>query len=187
MKKRLSFLVVLLTLVGLSSCAVIDPILHRGVSDESLKQRADEAQEVIVEALANQDAELLKTVLSERALESSDLEAGIEYSFELFEGTVIDIEKKGSQISGYYESGQHSKKISQIYILTTDSGRVYDLYIELWGQQPFDPDRLGVDKMKIYDKEADDSDQVSIYELENSGIYNPSWDDAFLETSEEQS
>lgn len=179
MKKCIWVLGVLCIMISVSSCG----FFNDGKANDDLE--VDEKQKIITDAIVNQDEELFKSVLSKSALYSSDLDEGIRYCFELIDGAVIGVEKKGCPVLDYFDSGKHTKKIEATYLLTTDSDKVYNLYFELWTVQEVEPQKLGVDKVKLcdYNDAINDPDYVKAGEYTNSGIYNPEWDESYMDST----
>lgn len=164
-------------MINLSSCSFFSNY------KANFDNEVDEKQQIIVKAIMNQDKKLFKSILSEAALNSTDLDEGLYYCFELVDGDIIDIEKKGCPILDHFDSGKHAKKVEATYLLTTDSGTIYSLYFELWTVQDIEPQKLGVDKVKLcdYNEAINNPNYVTASKYTNSGIYNPEWDKPFVE------
>lgn len=175
MRRYICFLGVVCIMINLSSCKFFSN------NKANFDREVDEMQQIIVEAVMNQDEELLKSILSKSALNSTDLNEGLHYCFELIDGDIIKVEKKGCPVLDHFDSGKHTKKVEATYLLTTDSEKIYNLYFELWIVQDIEPQKLGVDKVKLCDyyEAINDPNYVKASKYTNSGIYNPKWDESF--------
>ena len=131
----------------------------------------------LVEALEKKDRELLKSVLSNSALASEDLDAGIDYCFELLEGENFSV-KTAYGISGHerWAYGKHREWAQNSGVLTVD-GKDYLYELVVFMANDWNPDAVGLDSFKLspYDSAAPRNGLIEKYD--RSGVYYPAWDD----------
>lgn len=166
-------MVIFMFISNLASCGFNSIRYNSRMRDDKL----DEIQHVLVTAITNKDEKLMKSVLSSEALNSADLQDGIQYCFELLDGNVIEIEKKGCMETGSANSRKVSKMIEGNYIITTEKGIQYYLRFEWWYVQEHEPDKLGVNVVELSGVESENSKPSLDYN--RSGIYNPQWDEDY--------
>ena len=75
-------------LFGLNGCGFRMANLNSITEDQN---KTDEVANIIIKALDQKNPELLKSVLSQKALQTSDLDEGIEYTFGLYQGKTYDL------------------------------------------------------------------------------------------------
>ena len=105
--------------------------------------------QVIVDSLVNKNIELLKSIMSDNALNTDDFEDGFEYCCNLLDGEITEIKQKGSPIYTHLEKGNKWKKGDAEFHITIDSKIVYIVNFEYWYSCESDPGKLGVDRIKI--------------------------------------
>lgn len=151
--------------------------LFSGCNSDFTKNEIDTQANTIFEAIKTKNVDLLKTVLSQNALNSEDLESGIEYCFDLLGEKNFEIEKMGCPEHDRFDSGKRKKWIDGAYIITTDEGIEYFLDFSYWIINENDNNYLGINTMKISINTTDVSQQyISSSEYQRFGIYNPDWD-----------
>ena len=169
--KKVIMIGVVLTMLFMVGCSN-----HYFLSSSKNRKNAEAVGETIIDALNNQDAELLKSVLSEKALNTEDIDDSIAYCFELLDGNISSFEKYGFPESGSLDSEQHkqSRIIEGNYKLITNSGNEYYLYFVYCAIQDFDETEVGVNLLRI--RVIDGNEYKSLTEYGRAGIYNPKWD-----------
>lgn len=136
----------------------------------------DQTAEIIIKSFNENDLDMLRTVLSSKALESDDLEKGFAYSCELMGSEISEITRKGCPIGGYWDSGKSSEKGDASFDIMTKSGKKLGLYFEYWYSNDFDEALVGLNRIELYEQDAMDEQFKSGRLYEQSGIYNPDWD-----------
>lgn len=137
----------------------------------------DTQANTIFEAIETKNVELFKSVLSPNALNSEDVESGIEYCFELLGEKKFETEKLGCPEHDRFDSGKRKKWIDGAYIITTNEGSEYFLDFSYWIINDDDENYLGINTIKISENIDDISQQyVSSSEYQRFGVYNPNWD-----------
>jgi hypothetical protein len=172
MKKVLLIFGMLILVFSLSGCSVIGGFF----TDESTI--TERMAKYIVSALDTHDEDALKAVFSPKALEeANDLDVGIQYTFSLYSGPSVEIEKWKSSGSYHYGSPGNTKKVDAFFIVTTDQSKYY-LYFEYWYVQEADSRAIGIAKIKLSDFVAANETQDFWYGLgyNRPGIYHPGWD-----------
>ena len=143
------------------------------------KDILQEKSDLILDSFSKNDISILKDVLSDSALNTSDLQTGFNYCTEILGENIVCTEKVIGPISDYWDSGKSSKKCDASFTVTTSSGQVYSIYFEYWYKNDFDNAKVGVNRVRIVDKEAAllDPEFKKSSDYIRSGIYNPAWDD----------
>ena len=138
---------------------------------------ADELCQKIIDALPKDDADALKKILAPEVLETDDLQVGIEYCMQLYNGTLISFESHGSHYQSVLGVGR-SEKIVARYDIETDTEN-YVLYFNHFMLNKDNQDLEGIYSLKLVTAESEkdesnpglDSDERKVI-----GIYNPEWD-----------
>jgi hypothetical protein len=172
--KLLTILGVMLLMLSLASC-----IPTSSISSIKEKEQTDEMAQRIVDALDAKDEEALRAVFSEKALsEADDLDEGIAYIFDQYEGVCIEYKNPGGRISEHFGVPARTLVADPRLEITTDKGK-YVLYFELWVIQEADPEALGVYRMRLFDYE--DWEEYAGYtygsDSDRAGVYHPAWDE----------
>ena len=109
-------------------------------ADEEMKRIED----IVIRALEEKDAELLKSIFSEKALaRAEDIDRGIEYIFDLYKGEFQEITYENHSEEGHIYDGKHSRSIlPQCDIKTTEG--TYTLAWDEWIVNEHDPSAQGV-------------------------------------------
>lgn len=135
--------------------------------------------EAIVQDFIEGDFEGIKEYLSPKALETSDLYEGFSYVHGLLtESEIVNIEQKGTPISGHKEKGASWEKGLTSFHITMSSGVTYSLRIEYWFKNEVDSSLMGLNRVLFMNLE---DSYLASYNREKfsdkSGIYNPNWGD----------
>jgi hypothetical protein len=126
MKKLLTILGVMLLMLSLASC-----IPTSSMSSIKEKEQTDEMAQRIVDALDTKDEEALKAVFSEKALsEADDLDEGIAYIFDQYEGPSTEVYTTGNNVVNHFGLPGRTKVFYGDYFVTTDQEK-YVLYLGL--------------------------------------------------------
>ena len=94
------------------------------------------------------------------------------------ESEIVNIEQKGTPISGHKEKGASWEKGSTSFHITMSSGVTYSLRIEYWFKSEVDSAVEGLNRvlfMNLEDSYLDSYDRDKF--SDRSGIYNPNWGD----------
>ena len=141
MRRVLSGVVALLSVVVLSSCALL-PFGHAGgIYDDSFK-RADAQMEKIAAALNDQDAAALKSMFSPVALaKATDIDTRLDYLLSFFpNGGVTWVREPGS---GEGTPAQGTELLKEYYKVSAD-GVDYSLFFAFFTVNEADPDNVGL-------------------------------------------
>ncbi len=161
-------------LFGLNGCGFRMANLNSITEDQN---KTDEVANIIIKALDQKNPELLKSVLSQKALQTSDLDEGIEYTFGLYEGTMTGSKSNGCPVGTRYGPEGRRKRAEGNYSITTDQGKTYDLFFEYVFISKPNPDEVGVNRIKISGEEEMNADEyIPGFRYICPGIYNPTWD-----------
>ena len=158
--KKLILLGIIIMSLFFGSCA-----FNKG----DTRSQVDTAGNTIIEALKTEDAELLKSVLSANALATEDVNDGIQYCFQLFEGTPVEITKLGCPEHDRFNAGIHIKQIDCSFIVKTDAKKTYYLFFILQTKNDQDKGSVGVNYIELQNNE----EYISIDSPRQYGIYNP--------------
>ena len=174
MKRLVSLIIggiIMFTFVGCSSR--LGDLKNETDSEE---KHLTETVNNIVKALDNKDKELLFSVLSENAVNSKDIDNGVTYIFELYQGKMTEIKKEACPVHETIEDGKRKKMIDAAFTVKTDAGNEYFLDFQYWMIQEISPFEKGVNILKISDNSDNSEKYKSTSEYNKSGIYNPNWD-----------
>jgi len=138
MRKALLVMLAMMT-IGLSSgCADI-----RAMTIDVKKETTETAQSIVA-ALDARDAEALRSLMSQKTIrEATDLDEGIAYTMELYQGTSIRFEEHGNAYCDHYGTPGRTKSTDACYEIWTEYEH-YTLYFELWHFNEADPTKEGV-------------------------------------------
>ncbi len=167
-KKLLVLTIVIVFSLSLSACSFFQA--GRFARDD--KKIADTRFQKIIEALENKDKESLKKMFSPNALkEANDMDGGIDYIINLYEGKIIskNVAREGS---GLNEDDERTSELKCKYTVTTDK----DKYIVFFIDQLVDaknPDNVGLYMLQII-KESDEDNEFDWGFIHKcAGIYRP--------------
>ena len=153
-------------MLSLSSCSSYN------VATRDDKKIAETRLEEIIEALEKEDEEALKDMFSSNALkQANEIDSGIEYVMNFYEGKVISIE--GSlESSDSKNNGEVKSELKGFYIVTTDKDEYIVFFIDqLVNTQ--NPDNVGLYMLQII--KLEDRDKYFDWGNETicAGIYRP--------------
>lgn len=188
MLKRISCIVVIIVgVIIMSSCISYQDRLARLLMSNDEKKSIKRLEQVL-DALEDQDAEALKSLFSQKALEETEsFEENVDALFELFQGEILTKEKpSGPTVYEGHNDGYSGrwKEISSYYYVQTDKER----YFFLMKDYPVDtshPDNVGLylllvvkenDESKIWDESEKiiyDIVDGEIVKIPRSGVYIP--------------
>ena len=142
-------------------------------------QIAEATGETLIEAIKTKDADLLKTVLSEKALATDDLDEGIEYLFNFVDEEIRSVEELEFPEYGTFERGTSKKSLGFFcrYRLFTSDDKAYLLYFCYNAVQDFDETELGVNRIMILVDDDSPYEYKVITEYTRAGIVTPDWSD----------
>lgn len=143
-------------------------------SNKKVEKKFDNQAEKLVQALETKDSELFKSLLSNNALNTEDLDAGIDYCFDLIGDKQFMVKKLGCPIYDEFDSGKHKKWIEASYLINVTEKETYFLDFSFWIVNDCDKNTLGINNLKI--SEYTLGNYISAIEYEKNGIYNPEWD-----------
>ena len=158
----------LLCFVGIIICFVF---LGCAFNGSNTRSQIAAVGNTIVEALETGNADLLQSVLSKNALATEDLNDGVQYCFDLFEGTSVEVIKLGCPEQDSFNAGIHIKQIDCSFIVKTDAEKTYYLFFILQTQNEQDNGCVGVNYIELQDNE----EYLNIESYRRCGIYNPLW------------
>jgi hypothetical protein len=190
---RLRFVLIgMVTMTLMGGCSVY-PTDNSGKYED-----IDAAANQIILALDTQDSESLKAVFSETALtEAEDIDEGVQYVMNFFEGESISVEAHGRVVSEHIGSPKNSQYITTSYYIETGIER-YILRIEYWTSANPNARDIGVYRV-YFATEEENNIEMELFRnlqdeyLENmqgpapewnygasyrrAGIYWPGWDE----------
>jgi hypothetical protein len=151
MKRVISLIsAIFIAAASLTGCNIVkmreDLFSSQMVSDEEEMKRIED---IVIRALEEKDAELLKSIFSEKALSrAEDIDRGIEYIFDLYKGEFQEITYENHSVEGHIEDGKHSRNISAQCDIKTTEG-TYTLAWYEWTVQEHDPSEQGVYRLHL--------------------------------------
>ncbi len=149
MERRIICLCFILTFC-LTGCSIPDMrVLQLNQSSKTEAESIKYIEDTVVQALETKDVELLKSVFSEQALErANDIELGIEYMFDIYEGDFVEITHSNHSADKHIEKNNSWTCIyGQCHIET--SQKVYVLSWSDWIKHTGNPSAVGVYKMNL--------------------------------------
>lgn len=174
MRRKIKPIILAIVIVGVTSIVWVFGL--KGTLDFSDRQQiiAGKSIKAIVEALNTKDADLLKSVFSEQALEDAyNMDEGIEYIFSLYEGECEKVEQM-PWASGTDSFGKASVMLG--FDLMFD-GKKFELYYSQTTKNMGNKKAIGIKYMSFLPADFDDE---SISNIKLPGIYNPVWDDYYI-------
>jgi len=177
-KKAILILEVVFIMFVLSSCTLLRTI----VLDEYAE--SDKVAQLAVTAIEDKDEQALIGLFSKRALDDSDdLEEGMKYSFDLYEGDCLEIERSYCIVASHYGYPGNGKWTDTRYKVTTTEG-AYWLYFEYVLIDGSHSDAEGIYSLWLYEDETTQKDVDALSEEHSdktglpyhAGIYHPGWD-----------
>ena len=178
----LKFSVIVLVLVQLlTNCSSVKPNDPGGeeVSTESTVMMSSEAKAAdarfnsVLEAIDKKDAEAIKAMFSERALaDDPDLDASIDYLFNLFDGAVVSWER--DKIS--YDDTSSKRGVSEMthswYTVYTETGSYRFLLLE-YTKNTIERDMKGLYTLHAIDDADENASWGAWQRLKAPGVYMP--------------
>ncbi|MDR3315384.1 MAG: DUF5104 domain-containing protein [Coriobacteriales bacterium] len=181
MKKAILILEVVLIMSLLSSCQWIGNMRKELINEF---EESDKVAQQAITAIENKDEDALTALFSKRALVEADgFEEGISYTFNLYKGDYVGIERGYFIISDNY-GADRKQWVDVRYKVTTTEG-VYWLYLEYFFINAVDSEAEGLYYFSLNDYETiqkiDEEAQgagyyQSTYIPFHAGIYHPGWD-----------
>lgn len=181
-KKKVAILLGAVMILLLSGCSSRWRELNLTTSElDTIK----EVKDSLLTAIVEKDESYFQSALSQEALDTPDIDEGIEYMHELLSKSEIEsIEEGPTPIRKDYERGKTNKKCRATYHIFMSDGMEYNLTFEYYYEYENRESILGVNRIELLDQSVIDSDPD--YDSEKfygrSGIYNPKWDE---ETTDE--
>ena len=154
----------------LSSCSLLDMQQTNADRDE---MKTDAMFETILSAIENGDSDTIKALFSEDALEeANDIDAAIEYLFNLFDGEIVSWERDRQNSGESFRSGRHSRSIHTWYTVHTETGRYLFLLLD-YDKNTIDPNLEGLYTLHGIDAEYAETQWGNWVELRAPGVYMP--------------
>jgi hypothetical protein len=173
MKKLLIVTVMGLLMLSLTGCFF--GLINFPVNEQ---QATDKMANQIIKALDEKDVEALRGVFSGQALsEADDLNEGMAYIFDLYEGSSTEIKNPGNGYFDHYGNPGRTKKVSGHYRIITDKAS-YDLFIYAWLINEQDLNSVGVYRIALIDCDEYQNRTDNDYGVKENrkGIYHRGWD-----------
>lgn len=149
-------------------------------SDRYTNKKTQEVVNKLVEILETEDREALKALLTEDALNSSDIDKGIDYTFELFSGSVQTVKKISLNMSELLGDGKRFQMGQGNYRIFTEEEE-YRLYFEYIFVDQLNSNNVEkIQKLKLSrqsDLKKDGDSYIPANGYTSLGIYNPEWDE----------
>ena len=177
MLKRIIFiiLIVIMSMTFLNSCSYFVDWRLKMLNSSDDAKKANARLEQVLEAIKNQDREALKTMFSKQALdEAKNIDDGLDYLFELFQGEVESWKNMNGEPSsaGTYEYGKKTRwEISALYYVNTDKEK-YFFFIKEYTVDNDNPDNVGMYTLLVMTEEEKRT-QWSKLVNDPPGIYMP--------------
>jgi hypothetical protein len=179
MKKAVLIIEAVLLMFTLASCSS----LRRGLIDEQAE--SEKVAQQVIAAIENRDQQVLVRLFSINGIDEADgFEEGASYTFNLYEGDCLGIEKGYCIVSKHYGYPGDRAWVDAQYKVTTTKG-VYWLYFEYVLFDDADSRAEGIYYLSLNDdktvqeinQKAQNTGDYSTTGLPyHAGIYHPGWD-----------
>lgn len=176
-KQKLILLVVILIALLLPGCSFRWRKLNLTTSE---LDTVEKVRDLMITAILENDVDYFQNALSQEALETPDVNEGIEYMHTLLSTSEIESIQDGpTPISKHYERGKTNKKCEATYYLLMENGTEYDLTFVYYYEYQNRDSILGVNFVQLLDQATIDADPNFDVEkfIERPGVYNPKWDE----------
>jgi len=180
MKKAILILEVVLIISLLSSCQWIGNMRKELINEF---EEPDKIAQQAISAIENKDEDALTSLFSKRALvEADDLEEGVDYTFDFYQGECLEIEKGYCIIRDRYGTDRRQWAHARYKVTTTEGA--YWLYFEYSFINAPDPEAEGLYYFSLNDYETvekidEDARAAGDFRTTHipfhAGIYHPDW------------
>jgi hypothetical protein len=129
--------------------------------------------EAVVAAIGSADRDGIKSLFSKKALaETADIEAGVDYLFNMIQGDVVSWEKTRSSSERTSDFGKRTWMTEKWYSLTTTEG-IYLFYLLDYYKDTINPDNQGLYALRV-SKAKDETEQFTDWVYgDTPGVYIP--------------
>lgn len=139
----------------------------------SLDKISDTIFEEILLAIENKDQKAIKELFSKEALaEADDIDASIEYLFNLFDGEVISWERDTLSSSESIRNGKESLLIQSWYTVTTENGKYLFLLLN-YDVNTIEPKLKGLYTLHAIDDADENAVWTTWQDMKVPGVYRP--------------
>ena len=163
-EKVFCFLLMISIVLSFSGCSVIhmareNATKERSGSSDSDSEGSEESvsfEELLIQGLDNRDAGLIKSLFSEEALSvCTDIDVGIQYMFDIYEGKFERRVHEGTSTTKHYEDDRVITMAEPIYIIKTTADKYYKIKATYWKCDKPGFSRQGLYSMYFLECEAD--------------------------------
>ena len=165
-KKLVGVLVCCVSLLPVHGCRVYIPDWNK---------QENKRLEALLEAIQEEDREGLKAMFSPRAIEEAeDFDAGMDYLFSMFQGTVQSWKgSSGRTIMESIEPKGRSVLMKSWYTVVTDQNTYKFLMID-YPLETLEPDREGLYTLRVMREEDEETQRTRYWtDMMLPGIYRP--------------
>ncbi|MCH5325401.1 MAG: DUF5104 domain-containing protein [Eubacterium sp.] len=152
--KRIFCCLIILMIIPLTAACSISELIET-IEDEFFSEPGNSDTEtksvdkIVIEALENHDAEAIKDLFSVRAKNlCTDLDAGIEYMFSIYEGEYVECTHHNSGAQKHYGSDGNTTFVDPVCMFKTTEN-YYKLTWNQWTVNEKDPEEEGIFSMKL--------------------------------------
>ena len=161
--------------------------LQLDASTPSEEKEVESMMQQIVAALDARDKGALRDLFSEKTLsEADDMDAGLDYIMDTYQGMSQTYEANGNDIQDHYGSPGRTKHIiADGEIETTVT--TYTIFFEDHMIDEADSEAVGLTFIKLIEEDLRENENERRYSVSYGGrvgIYNPGWDVAVQDDSE---
>lgn len=176
-KQKLVWLVVILIALLLPGCSFRWRELNLTTSE---LDTVEKVRDLMITAILENDIDYFQNTLSQEALETPDVNEGIEYRHMLLSTSEIEsVQDEPTPINKHYERGKTNKKCEATYHLLMKNEIEYNLTFVYYYEYQNRDSILGVNFVQLLDQATIESNPIFDIQkfFERSGIYNPKWDE----------
>ena len=174
MEKKHIVVVLLLNILLLSSCFCGRNSRTVMLDADTSEQIADAHLQQILDGLQTKDREKIKSLFSEQALtDTGDIDAGIDYLFEFFDGEVLRWDNNaGPSVGESINYGHVVKESRCFYDVETDKQKYIIFFLE-YTKDTDHPQNVGIYTLRVIKTEDKETELGYWQDMKIAGIYIP--------------
>lgn len=149
-KKMLCCFIICMLFPLLTACSLSEYIENQ-LTEKTNTSNSEtiSVDQIVIEALENHDADAIKDLFSVRAKNlCTDLDAGIEYMFSIYEGEYVECTHHNSGAQNHYGSDGNTSFVDPVCMFQTTE-HYYKLTWNQWTVNEKDPEEEGIFSMKL--------------------------------------
>jgi hypothetical protein len=173
MWKKIIIMLLIINMLLLSSCSIGGLITKMSNVDNDEKD-ADARFVQVLKVINNKDKVALKAMFSKQALDKAgDIDGGMDYVFNLFQGKVVSWNNGGGPIVyGSINYGHITKEVNSFYTVDTDKQK-YLFFLFEYTVDTDHHDNVGLYTLRVVKAEDEETQFSNMEDMKIAGIYKP--------------